>query len=36
VVSYQGYTVTAQDGAVVPGLRPVLSTLSGLVAKYGV
>ncbi len=27
--------IVAQDGAETPALRPVLSTLSGLVAKYG-
>jgi hypothetical protein len=35
-VSYAGYQVTAQDGTAVPALRPVLATLSNLVAKYGV
>jgi PBP1b-binding outer membrane lipoprotein LpoB len=33
-VSHGGYQVLAQDGAIVPALRPVISTLSGLVAKY--
>jgi hypothetical protein len=33
-VSYAGYQITAQEGAVVPALRPVLATLANLVAKY--
>ncbi|HKT01052.1 MAG TPA: hypothetical protein VJT31_16115 [Rugosimonospora sp.] len=35
LVSYQGYQITAQDGAVVSQLRPVITALSGIVAKYG-
>jgi hypothetical protein len=34
-VSTGGEQVTAQDGSVAPSLQPLLSLLSGLVAKYG-
>lgn len=34
-VSAGGHRVVAQDGAVAPSLQPLLSLLSGLVAKYG-
>lgn len=34
-VSAGGRQVVAQDGAVAPSLQPLLSLLSGLVAKYG-
>jgi hypothetical protein len=34
-VTYQGSQIVAQDGAIATPLRPVISTLTGIVAKYG-
>lgn len=33
-VLYDGYQIVAQDGAMAPSLRPVVSALSNLLAKY--
>ena len=35
VVDWDGFQVVTQDGSVPPALNPLLSTLSGLVTRYG-
>jgi hypothetical protein len=34
-VTYRDNQILAQDGGIVPQLRPVIATLSGILAKYG-